>query len=77
MSNHQTYEDVAVLIPCYNEEITIEKVVTDFKRELPEAQIWVFDNNSTDQTALRAKSAGGPSCAFLQAREGLCGQTHV
>ena len=39
---------VAVLIPCYNEALTIEKVVKDFARELPRATIHVFDNNSTD-----------------------------
>ena len=39
---------VAVLIPCYNEAVTIEKVVKDFARELPRAGIYVFDNNSTD-----------------------------
>ena len=49
---------IAVLIPCYNEEKTIEKVVTDFKRKLPEATIYVYDNNSTDQIAERAKLAG-------------------
>jgi glycosyltransferase involved in cell wall biosynthesis len=43
--------DIAVLIPCYNEEKTIEKVVLDFKKELPDAKIYVFDNNSTDNTA--------------------------
>ena len=42
---------VAVLIPCYNEAITIGKVVDDFRAALPEAQIWVYDNNSTDDTA--------------------------
>ena len=49
---------VAVLIPCYNEEATIEKVVRDFKETLPEAQIFVFDNNSTDKTAQLATQAG-------------------
>lgn len=49
---------IAVLIPCYNEEKTIEKVVTDAKRELPEAVIYVYDNNSTDHTAELAASAG-------------------
>ena len=49
---------VAVLIPCYNEEQTIEKVVKDFKRELPEANIYVYDNNSTDNTYENAKKAG-------------------
>lgn len=41
---------IAVLIPCYNEELTIEKVVRDFLRELPEAVIYVYDNNSKDRT---------------------------
>lgn len=43
-------DKIAVLIPCYNESATIEKVITDFKRELPEAVIYVYDNNSTDGT---------------------------
>lgn len=41
---------ISVLIPCYNEEITIEKVIKDFKKELPEAEIYVYDNNSKDRT---------------------------
>jgi glycosyltransferase involved in cell wall biosynthesis len=41
----------AVLIPCYNEELTIEKVIKSFKKELPEAEIYVYDNNSKDKTA--------------------------
>lgn len=49
---------IAVLIPCYNEELTIEKVINDFKKELPEARIYVYDNNSTDKTATLAKKAG-------------------
>lgn len=49
---------IAVLIPCYNEAKTIEKVVTDFKRELPNADIYVYDNNSSDDTSLIAKNAG-------------------
>ena len=49
---------IAVLIPCYNEAKTIEKVVNDFKKELPEADIYVYDNNSTDDTAAIAKKAG-------------------
>ena len=51
-------DKIAVLIPCYNEEKTVEKVVTDFKRELPEATIYVYDNNSTDKTAEIAKACG-------------------
>ncbi len=49
---------IAVLIPCYNEEMSIEKVVCDFKSELPEADIYVYDNNSKDNTAEIAKNAG-------------------
>lgn len=49
---------VAVLIPCYNEEITIGKVIQDFKRSLPDASIYVYDNNSTDMTAEIAKRNG-------------------
>lgn len=49
---------IAVLIPCYNEEVTIHKVVCDFKRELPEADIYVYDNNSSDNTSKLAKDAG-------------------
>lgn len=51
-------DEVAVLIPCYNESKTIEKVVTDFRRELPDAVIYVYDNNSTDNTVEIAKQAG-------------------
>ena len=51
-------DKIAVLIPCYNESQTIEKVVTDFKRELPDAVIYVYDNNSTDNTAEIAAAAG-------------------
>jgi glycosyltransferase involved in cell wall biosynthesis len=60
-ANHpigQLYEEVAVLIPCYNEEITVGKVVTDFQRALPGARVFVFDNNSTDKTKHLAREAG-------------------
>ena len=43
-------EKIAVLIPCYNEELTIEKVIKDFRKELPEADIYVYNNNSKDKT---------------------------
>lgn len=49
---------VAVLIPCYNEAPTIGKVVKDWKKALPEAKIYVYDNNSTDDTVKLAKQAG-------------------
>ena len=51
-------ESIAVLIPCYNEAVTIAKVVDDFKRELPEAAIYVYDNNSKDDTAKIAAEHG-------------------
>lgn len=51
-------DKIAVLIPCYNEAKTIKKVVEDFKRELPEATIYVYDNNSKDGTDKIAKEAG-------------------
>ena len=53
---------IAVLIPCYNEEKTIGKVVKDFKRELPHADIYVYDNNSIDNTVNEAKKAGAIIC---------------
>lgn len=51
-------DKVAVLIPCYNEELTIGKVVQDFKKYLPGAVIYVYDNNSTDKTAEIARESG-------------------
>ena len=51
-------DKIAVLIPCYNESKTIEKVVTDFKKVLPEAVIYVYDNNSSDGTDEIARNAG-------------------
>ena len=51
-------DKIAVLIPCYNESKTVEKVVTDFRRVLPDATIYVYDNNSTDGTAELAAKAG-------------------
>lgn len=59
MSNQSLNEvSIAVLIPCYNEEVTIGKVVADFKTALPMADIYVYDNNSSDQTARIATDAG-------------------
>lgn len=51
-------DKIAVLIPCYNEEKTIAKVIKDSRAALPEAVIYVYDNNSTDRTALIAKEEG-------------------
>ncbi|MDK6521593.1 glycosyltransferase, partial [Aerococcus urinae] len=51
-------DHVAVIIPCYNEEAAIGRVVSDLKQTLPQATIYVYDNNSTDNTASEAKAAG-------------------
>lgn len=51
-------DKIAVLIPCFNEEKTIEKVIRDFQKKLPDAIIYVYDNNSTDRTSEVAKAAG-------------------
>jgi glycosyltransferase involved in cell wall biosynthesis len=63
---------VAVLIPCRNEEASIGKVVGDFLQALPDANVYVYDNNSTDRTARQAQTAGG----FVR-RERLQGKGHV
>lgn len=65
-------DKIAVLVPCYNEEKTVEKVVTDFKRELPEATIYVYDNNSTDKTSEIAER-----CGAVVRREYLQGKGNV
>lgn len=59
---------VAVLIPCYNEEVTIAKVVDDFRRELPDADIYVYDNNSSDRTGEIARAHG--AIVRLEPRQG-------
>lgn len=51
-------DKIAVLIPCYNESVTIAKVIDDFKRALPDARIYVYDNNSSDGTDKIAKARG-------------------
>ena len=51
-------DKIAVLIPCYNEAQTVGKVVADWKQILPEATVYVYDNNSTDETASLAQQAG-------------------
>jgi hypothetical protein len=63
---------VAVLIPCRNEEAAIGKVVSDFQTALPDAIIYVYDNNSTDHTMLEARAAGA-----VVRRERLQGKGHV
>ena len=64
--------DVAVLVPCYNEERAIAKVVADFRAALPAATVYVYDNNSTDGTAEAAKGAGA-----VVRRESHQGKGHV
>ena len=49
---------IAVLVPCYNEEVTVATVVRDFRAALPTATIFVFNNNSTDNAAAAARAAG-------------------
>ena len=58
MTERTTEPTVAVLLPCYNEEVTIGKVVRDFHEALPQATVYVYDNNSTDRTAEIATAEG-------------------
>jgi glycosyltransferase involved in cell wall biosynthesis len=59
---------IAILIPCLNEELTIGKVIKDFQAELPQATIYVFDNDSTDRTAAIAQAAG--AVVIMEKRRG-------
>jgi glycosyltransferase involved in cell wall biosynthesis len=59
---------IAVLVPCFNEEVTVAQVVRDFKAALPQAEIVVFDNNSTERTAERAREAG--ALVYVERRQG-------
>ncbi|BCZ78683.1 glycosyl transferase [Paraburkholderia terrae] len=61
---------IAVLLPCYNEEKAIAQVVKDFRTSLPDARIYVYDNNSKDQTAAVARAAGAIVCTELQQGKG-------
>ena len=58
MQTEKKRDRIAVLIPCYNEALTIGKVVRDYRQALPDADIYVYDNNSTDETARLAREAG-------------------
>lgn len=69
-------DKVAVLIPCYNEAVTIGKVVDDFKRVLPDADIYVYDNNSKDGTADIAREHGA-IVKFEGRRQGQRRPLHV
>jgi glycosyltransferase involved in cell wall biosynthesis len=68
----EQYPSVAVLIPCFNEAPTIEKVIADFRAVLPQAKIYVIDNNSTDNTVDIAQAAGA-----IVGREPRQGKGHV
>ena len=67
LANHRM-STIAILIPCYNEERTVAEVVGGFRHQLPQASIYVFDNNSTDRTAERASEAG--AIVFREPRRG-------
>lgn len=62
--------EIAVLIPCYNEERTIRKVVADFHRALPNAAIYVYDNNSTDKTCEEAKAGWSDAIVRHEYKQG-------
>lgn len=66
---------IAVLIPCYNEELTIRDVVQRFRKELPHATVYVFDNNSTDRTTEEAKAAGAVIARELRQGKGYVVQS--
>ncbi len=68
----ETPYQVAVLVPCYNEERAIAKVVADFRAALPDAAVYVYDNNSTDGTVEAARGAGA-----VVRRETYQGKGHV
>ena len=63
-------DTIAVIIPCYNEEKTVEKVVRDWRRMLPEAVVYVCDNNSSDRTAELAAAACAVVCHEYQQGKG-------
>lgn len=63
-------DKIAVMVPCYNEAQTVQKVVEDFKRVLPDATIYVYDNNSTDGTDELARKAGAVVCYEYQQGKG-------
>lgn len=66
---------IAVLIPCYNEELTIRDVVQRFRKELPHATVYVFDNNSTDRTIEEAEAAGAVIARELRQGKGYVVQS--
>lgn len=68
---------VAVLIPCFNEETAIGKVIDDFRTALPDATVYVYDNNSTDRTMDVAKARGAVVRSRVSAGQRSCDQTYV
>jgi len=68
---------IAVIIPCYNEEITIRNVIMDFKKYIPSAIIYVFDNNSTDNTAKLAEDSGAIVIKELRQGKGFVNQAFM
>jgi glycosyltransferase involved in cell wall biosynthesis len=72
MNDHVAYGRVAVLVPCYNEETAISQVIKGFRAALPEATIYVYDNNSSDRTADVARATGA-----VVRRETHQGKGHV
>lgn len=71
MTSQKRKPKIAVLIPCYNEEATIGKVIADFEEALPSARIYVFDNNSSDRTAEIAREAGATVIAEKRQGKGF------
>jgi len=72
MTDSSAAPRIAILVPCYNESATVQKVVRDFRAAIPEATVYVFDNNSTDGTADLARAAGA-----VVVREKKQGKGHV
>ena len=70
-------KNIAVIIPCYNEEITIHNVIMDFKKYLPSAEIYVFDNNSTDNTVKIAENSGAVVIKELRQGKGFVNQAFM
>ena len=68
----QKSERIAILIPCYNEALTIAQVIKDFHQYVPEAEVFVYDNNSTDETVIVATQEGA-----VVRREPLQGKGNV
>ena len=68
---------IAVLIPCYNEALTIGNVIRDYRQALPDADIYVYDNNFTDETARLAREAGADRAPRAPSGQGQRGADHV